>query len=67
VEARLFCIALYFKLRRGFRALAWDPLAHIEAISSFSDREYPSKAYFYSLHHEKMGCALSISKISKSA
>jgi hypothetical protein len=39
VEARLFCIAFYFKLRRGFWALAWDPEVDIEAISSFSDSE----------------------------
>jgi len=41
VEARLFCIAFYFKLRRGFRASVWDRLANIGAISSFSDNEHP--------------------------
>jgi hypothetical protein len=41
VEARVFCIALYFKLRRGFWASARDPTCNIEAISRFSDSKCP--------------------------
>jgi len=43
VGARVFCIALYFKLRRGF----WGSCPSLGSISSVSDKESQSRAYFW--------------------
>jgi len=48
VEARVFFIALYFKLRRGSRAASLDSLKY-SLISVVSDKWRPSRTFFYHL------------------